>query len=122
MVNMETVEKVDKELVKQNKRGTAVFMNFSITKEQIKRAKGDIVVEKKNIATNKLGELIAEHLNIWEDVSKSDEVLELQARLIVVKEHDYKQMIALVNTLLVDVNVDEIVKKQVISLLTGIVA
>jgi len=125
MVSEETVEKIAKgKVVKQNKRGTAVFMNFSIAKEQLTQINvvDDIVARKKKAATFKLGELIAKHLDIWDDVSNSDEVLKLQARLIIVKEKDYKQMIALVNTLLADVKVDEIVKKQVIGLLTGIVA
>jgi len=113
---------IAKEEITKNKRGTAVYMQFGVSKEEIDNCRYDIEEDTKLTASHQLGETIHKHLDIWEPLDKEPNTMKyLEARLVVIKEHDYKQMVGLINTVLKDSEIGDMEHGQVMELLMGIV-
>lgn len=127
MVKMETVKKeepnIANEEISKNKRGTAVFIQFGVSLDEINNCRFDIEEDKKLTASHQLGETIHKHLDCFQQVEDNEPstMKYLEARLVVIKEHDYKQMVGLIHTVLKDSEIGDTEHGQIMELLMGIV-
>jgi len=124
-VNINNLSKIDpvkevkqEEQVIKNKRGTAVFMGFALDIEFSKF--NNILSAKKNTASHRLGEVISESLDIWDETTKETSI-EYKAKLLVIKEDDYKQMVKLLIGSLEDAGVAEDVRGRAMDIVIGVV-
>jgi hypothetical protein len=104
-------------------RGIALGLDLIITDLEKNTAKIDIEAHKKIQAGKSLGVGIGDALNIWE-VDKNYKDLEAtlyRARLFVINESHYKQMVKLVDTVLKDSAIGDTEANQVIELLIGLI-
>ena len=104
-------------------RGMAVLMKISVTAEEIASCRFDLLEDKKKRAVQQLGETIYEGLDVFADISNTDrpDMKILEARLVCIKEGDYKQAVKLVNSVLGDAGTSDLVKKSIQDILIQLI-